>query len=329
MARVVLHIGTHKTGSTTFQDMLAHNAGRLAGAGIIYPRIVKASGHHGIVGDWHPALDGAYRWPQGSLGTLRDLAARHAAGDGVVILSSEELSRAEGGRRPDMAAILDALAPFSRVDVVCVLREQWQFLQSVWLEVSRRRTPMPVRWMANGAMGTDLAEGLWVDYNRLYDDLLRVLPPEHIRFVDFDAARRSEGGIVGAILEAGGIAAPAMDVVHGGHSNPSPPPLPRWMAARIADPKPAGPGLVDVLAQALAAHFGPDRRSCLFTREEVERLHGHFARRNARLTERLRAVQPDFALPATTPPEGTVFRDDLDEAAWLACLRAVHQAKRS
>ena len=330
MARVVLHIGTHKTGSTTFQDMMAHNARDLARRGVFYPKVGRIAGHHGMVGDWNPCLPEMYHWRHGSVGTLKRLAAEYARQDGVMILSTEELSRAEVGRSPDLAVVRDLLSGFERIDVVCVLREQWQFLQSVWLEVSRQREPWPPTWTANGAMGTDQAEGLWVDYGRLYDSLLEVFPADRIHFLDFDQARKSDGGLVPAILRAAGVTDPLpLKDVHGGHSNPSPPALPSWIAAQVDRPEPPGPGLVTVMHEAFCRHFGDAVRSCLFSREEMAKLKLHFGHRNEEFRNRLATVQPGFALSVTDPPAGTVFRDDMTEEVWIACLTALRQARRS
>lgn len=327
MARVILHIGTHKTGSTSFQDLMAHNAPALAKAGIYYPRIGRPAGHHGIVGDWNPALPDMYRWADGSAATLRRLARDHAGNDGVLILSSEELSRGEPGRAPDLTAIHEMLSTFERVDVLCVLREQWQFVQSVWMEVARERAPWPPTWLANGAMMNDTADGLWVDYNRLYDRLLESFPADRIRFVDFDVARRAPGGLVPTLLHEMGLRdLPPLAEVHGGRSNVSPPPLPAWIATGLEQP--AGPGLVALMEGAFRTRFGA-ARSCLFSREEMAKLKLHFGRRNARLHERIAKVQPGFAITASDPAADTVFRDDLDADLWLECLRAVRQASRS
>lgn len=329
MARVILHIGTHKTGSTTFQDMMAHNAEALSRVGIHYPRIGPSAGHHGIVGDWNPALRDAYQWQDGSRTTLARLAEAYAGREGVLILSSEELSRGEPGRAPDLGAIRDLLAPFERVDVLCVLRDQWQFVQSVWLEVTRERAPWPPNWMANGAMMNDTADGLWADYNLLYDHLLDSFAPENIRFVDFNAARRSPAGLVVALLHEMGIEnLPMLQDIHGGHSNASPAPLPSWIAVQIDRPATTGPGLVALMREAFKARYG-DAASCIFSREEVAKLKLHFGRRNARLHERLAAVQPGFAVLAADPVAGTIFRDDLDPDLWFECLRRLRQASRS
>ena len=70
MARAILHIGTHKTATTTLQDSFRLNAALLARRGLIYPQIdARHSGHHGLVTDWNP-LPAVYHLPGGSMAAL-------------------------------------------------------------------------------------------------------------------------------------------------------------------------------------------------------------------------------------------------------------------
>ena len=52
MSKVILHIGTHKTGTTTIQDTFALNRNLLSGKGLVFPEIGKTNGQHGLVMDW-------------------------------------------------------------------------------------------------------------------------------------------------------------------------------------------------------------------------------------------------------------------------------------
>ncbi|MDW3117932.1 MAG: hypothetical protein R8G60_09260 [Roseovarius pacificus] len=145
MAKIVLHIGTHKTATTTLQDTFHHNADLLAQHGLIYPRLGKATGHHGLIYDW-AHLPPFYKPEHGSRAVLRDLADRYASGPGTVFLSSEEFSRCDDGQT-DLAAIRRLLDAFESFEVICTLRTQWQFMQSVYLEIAKKQTPpRPPRW---------------------------------------------------------------------------------------------------------------------------------------------------------------------------------------
>lgn len=331
MARLVLHIGTHKTATTTIQDMFAHNADLLARHGLVYPRLGRFTGHHGLVMDWN-RLHPAYALPGGSRAALRALAGAHAGGEGTVFLSSEEFSRGRAGSRVDFAELRGILAAFERIEVVCVLREQWQFIQSVYLEIAKSKAPPRPPDLVRTAIADSHVDGLWTDYNLLYDHLLTAFAPEEITLLDFGAMRAHPGGVIGAMLAALGIdlAAEALEPVNGGVSNPSPPALPAWAAALIAEPKAAPPWLVTAVTEAFRIEYGADTASCLFSRAEYRQIDAHFAEANARLAARHAPVQPEFAIGRTPLPEADdprlLFRNAIGGPFWHRCTRTLFRA---
>ena len=328
MARVILHIGTHKTATTTIQDMFAHNANLLAEHGVIYPRLGKITGHHGLVTDWVTTLPRIYAYPRGSLETLRQIAQAHAESDRTVFLSSEEFSRGTPDTRPDFTAIRAALLPFERIEVVCVLRAQWQFIQSVYLEVSKLRQPMRPPEFVEDILRTDMAEGLWTDYSLLYDHLRKDFAADEITFLDFDQCRRTEYGIIGAMLRQIGCALdPAvLEPVNDGKSNVSPKAVPAWAANIVAAPGPATPWLVEAVTGAFNVQFGAESQSCLWTPQEFQILRDYGAERNAALAERLKPVQPDFTLEAGPADTGLIHRDRLHGEFWVRASRWIFSA---
>lgn len=326
MAKLVLHIGTHKTATTTIQDCFARNAQLLATYGLIYPRLNPANGHHGLVMDW-VGLPLNYAIEGGSLAAMRGLAQCYGTQEGTVFLSSEEFSRATPGSRVDFAALRQAAAGFSRIEVVCLLREQWQFLQSIYLEISRySQSPPPAQWVA-GLLATDMAQGLWTDYTRLYADLLQVFAADEIRFFSYGDWAAAPDGVVGRMLDYLGIdlAVADLDVEHGGRSNVSPPPLASWAANVIAHPMVAPPALVTSCAGALAVEYGEDRPSVLWQRDEMAGLLDYAAERNAALTGVLAPHQPDFALLRQGPPANAIYREDINSSFWCRAARWVHR----
>lgn len=333
MSRVVLHIGTHKTATTTIQDMFSHNAALLAEHGIIYPRLRPAAGHHGLVTDWNRTLPSVYAWSAGSLGTLQQIAAKYGSRDKTVFLSSEEFSRGTPQNRPDFTQIRQVLADFDEIAVVCTLREQWQFVQSIYLEVSKSRHPERPPQLLEAVLATNMVDGLWTDYNLLYDRLLEDFAPEEITFLDFDTARKAPGGVIGAMLAYLGtdLAAEALESVHGGLSNASPLPLPSWAANIIADPYVAPHWLLKATTGAFEAQFGPEVRSHIWTREEYSMLQDYARRCNDRLSDRRAPWQPDFAIssyPATAVESRSthIFREDISAEYWTRCSRRLYVA---
>lgn len=325
MARVVLHIGTHKTATTTIQDSFAHNSRLLARNGVVYPTIGRATGHHGLAMDWIASLPPVYALPGGSIATLGHVAERHAAGRRTVFLSSEEFSRAGPAGRVDFAAIRAALGRFERVEVLCVLREQWQYVQSIYLEQSKRRQPQPLPKMVARVLDDDRVGGMWTDYNRLYDLLLQDFAPDEITFLDFDRCRRGQGGVLGAVLRHLGapLGAGALVPVNQGRSNASPGALPGWAANVIAHPAPAPDWMVAAVTEAFDATFRPGATSVLWTRDEFRRMRDYAVGRNARLAQRVAPQQPGFAITHTQMAGDTVFRDDLPTEFWARAKRHV------
>ena len=323
MSKVVLHIGTHKTATTTIQDTFFKNSALLAKHGIVYPRQGKAAGHHGLAHDWGdmPAI---YKLPEGSREALRNLAKTYAKSDRTLFLSSEEFSRADPKAAMDFAEIRALLSDFDEIEVVCVVRHQWQFIQSVYLELSRvYLTPRPPLLVGNSIRNGTVA-GLWADYNLMLDWLEQSFAPEEITLLDFNTVLAAEGGILGAMLRHLGtsLEAGALETVHGGASNVSPMALGSWTANLLAEPKPAPSWLVESTSRLLHEEFGEGIKTCLFTKEEFRRLKDHFDAKNELLAARRAKVQQGFRITPASADGLTLFRNDIGASFWLKAARS-------
>ncbi len=335
MARAVLHIGTHKTATTTLQDTFAANRDLLAQHGLIYPALGTATGHHGLAAGWNRSL-APYALPGGSRAALERLASDLGAGPGTVLLSSEEFSRGREGGRVNFRALRAALAGFDRIEVVCLLRPQWEFVQSIYLEVSKTRAPgLPAR-MLEGVLAHHMASGLWTDYSLLYDHLRQAFDPREITLLDFGRCAAAPGGVLGAMLAHLGVALDpgALVPVNGGRSNVSAPPLAVLAANRISPDAVAPPFLTRAAAGALAVEYGEGRAGCLWSRGQLKRLAAYARAANARLGARL--VADGMAAPEAgaltgalsgalsapgTGGDGMVHPEDLDDGFWRRCNR--------
>ncbi len=322
MSKVVLHIGTHKTATTTIQDMFHKNAELLERHGVIYPRIGRVTGHHGLVYDWG-RLPPVYQLEATSLNALSWIAREYADRDATVFLSSEEFSRGDPNAAVDFAAVRDRLSAFDEIEVICVLRTQWQFLQSIYLELGKVKSPPRPPRLVESALGTGMFQGIWIDYNLLLDRLETFFEPHEITLMDFDICRRADGGIIGSMLRHlnTDLAADALEKVNDGVSNVSPQPLASWVSNIMTEPVRAPDWLLAHATQAFEDECEKPLRPCLFTQFEFARIKDHFAPLNARLEERRRPVQPDFAMSVPDGAPITLYRNQVQSPIWSKLAR--------
>lgn len=328
MSKVILHIGTHKTATTTLQDMFWENSALLEEHGIIYPRLNQHTGHHGLVLNWEGRPQ-VYELPKGSMGTLAELAETYAGTDKTLFLSSEEFSRDRC--LVDMAKIKEALSAFDEIEVICVLRTQWQFLQSAYLEVSKKRVPVRPPHLVQPVMESCMFEGIWVDYGRILDRLEEVFDPSQIIFMDFDTCRKAEGGIIGTFLRHMHVdlTADQLTVVNNGMSNASPLSLASWGANILSEPYAAPDWLVLMATEAMKAEFGEKVKPCLFTREEFHALKTHYDARNEELRQRRAPYQPDFKMTEASTAGLTLFRNEIPSSFWVRMgRRMMHEMRQ-
>ncbi|MCH1865605.1 hypothetical protein [Nocardioides sp. CFH 31398] len=137
-AKVLLHVGTPKTGTSHLQDVLFRNRERLAGHGIHYPA-------DRFDGQFLAALD-LMRMPWGGLetqavGAWDDLAARVRAAEGTSIVSHEILAAASAS---EVARALESLGHGDGAEVHLVLsvRDLARQVPAEWQENVKHRATL-------------------------------------------------------------------------------------------------------------------------------------------------------------------------------------------
>lgn len=324
MSRLIIHIGTHKTATTRLQKVFHRNRDLLERHGLIYPPSPSVDAHHALVGVWNefmrptPDYDARAAWA--------DLAARYAGGDKTVFISSEEFCRMNA-RRVDMAELAALAAPFDEVQLICVLRNQASFLQSVYQQIASSRPPADWPAYFDRVIEIRMADGLTLDYNRFYSHLLTGFSRPQIRLISYDHATRAEGGIIGTWLRELDLPLSPADLVpvRDEDANISAEPLATFTAASLSQPGLLTGTLVGLMQEALRQSFGPDRRSTLFTRDEVARLEEVFAPMNAALSARVALYQPGFAMGPMLGSGAAVWREDLTEEFWITTCRLLER----
>lgn len=325
MSRVVLHIGTHKTATTTVQQSFWAYAPVLAEHGVVYPRLNDIHGHHGLTALWSPVdqVDPAFLLPQGARAGFAEIVRAYADSDMTVVLSSEEFSRSgpnDGVNYQELRSLLDG---FDQVQVICVLRPQWQFMQSVFVELCRGMVPPEPKRFVKTGLEKGVFAGLWADYNLLLDRLEDAFGAENVTFLDYNTCRCGPGGVVGGILSVLGLDPldPSFAGILAGAANVSPPALACWIAAQVAVPGGLPHQIVPQVAEVLVREYGGRVQSCLFSRKEFHQLQKHFTPLNADLIERRQPWQPGFDLEPFAADAITLFREDLGIAFWVQLAR--------
>ena len=195
--RLILHIGTHKTATSTLQALMAKERGNLLQAGVCYPR----TDHPGHVDqNKHSALATALL--QDDAGFHTEWARVRAEFDGskahTLVLSAEGLSGPTKSRTDPLDRLRLAAQGFD-VLAVCLLRRQDSFVESLWNQRCKNgRTQKHI---------TAFVQLPAVQRHMAYKDMLdRWATVGTVAAIGFEAAR--DTGVVEAFSAATGIVLP-------------------------------------------------------------------------------------------------------------------------
>lgn len=323
MATLVFHIGLHKTGTTALQHACDTNRTLLAQSGIHYPDLGRGPWHHGLTAPWLP-VQPAYALPSGPEAILADLAARHAGTDDIVLLSSEEFSSGRPEMHVDMAELRRMARGFDKVRVICTLRHQVDFTQSIWLEITKKRWVTQWDPFLRSAMEKHRAAGLFLDFLELDRHLLTGFAPEEITYLDYGAAAAGPHGSIGAVLGAIGLTSlpEGFSPPPRAQSNVSESPLLAWFPRVLSAPKTPSTEMAATLTAYFLDHFGDAPATTLYSRAQRVEALSLFDDLNATFRKALAergVVPPALRAPDVVP--GTVFRDDLRPPFWMGLAR--------
>ncbi len=317
MSRIILHVGTHKTATTTFQDSLARNRELLAAHGVVFPAVGRSAGQHALVTHWID-LPECFRDAKPARDNWRALAEQYGPSDLTLLISSEEFSRSLP-KSVDMRELRGFIDGFGQKTVICTLRNQLSYIQSIYLERTKSSRGPGFEEFLNRALSQGLATGLLLDYGALYDHLLGGFSEDEIVFVSYEAAAQDPDGLLGHLFKRLGLQVAAADLapLPGGNSNVSPDPLVSWAANRIAAPKVSDRRLLALVGAVFAEVYGADARTTLFTPAEVAKLSAHFAPLNAAFEERYRRIEPGFALAPLDLGPNLIYRGQVGVPFWV------------
>ena len=206
----VVHIGTHKTGTTSFQVWADRNRAYFEEhLGLTYYRGLFESNHYELsllcidpgrslsmrakIPDW--CLEG---WQA----QVREHAARQVRQDARrLLISCEDFSYAR--TTAEVEALRDLVAP-RELSVVVTLREPSAFLRSYANELSTQGFE---RSFVQGSFAYVEDDSWLIDYERMLSVYRGVLGPDRVHVVDYETAMRQDGSTLPAVMAGCGAQA--------------------------------------------------------------------------------------------------------------------------
>ncbi|MGB7244823.1 MAG: sulfotransferase domain-containing protein [Sulfitobacter sp.] len=326
MARVILHIGAHKTATSYLQRCFFHNREQLEQAGVFYPDLGPNPAHHILVAPWIdvPEIPAEYFGGGGPDGLWQRFVAEYAGKDGVVFLSAEPFSRAQS-QAVDMAELAARLRDFESVQIIYAVRGQVDLIQSIWSQRAKSAKAPAFRNFVAAALSDHQASGLWVDHGRVLDHVETGFKPDQITVFDFDQIRAAPGGVVQAFLDVLGAAVSAdhMTPLDDRAVNVSPDPLSLYLAHQISGRQVPDGALMDVLSRCIST-CAEGRKTLGYSRDEIVQIETEFAPLNDAFVARVQKHQPGFSFAIPDSHSTAFCRDDLKLRHWTMIARKLH-----
>ncbi|MFD1344373.1 glycosyltransferase [Litorisediminicola beolgyonensis] len=273
--RLILHIGAHRTATTSLQACLNANSGALAKRGVLYP--YKARRHLKLFN----ALFSGDRQVSAVAQELAEMADRSRQPIDTLILSDEDICT-----RRDLS-VLGAFRDHFDVEIVYTLRRQDLWLESWYFQNVKWQWQKPLSHCTFPEFMAERGRFHWIDYDRFLGKLERIFGPEAIRPQVYEKGQMPEGPVTAFFRLTGidpeGLKPPS-------HMNPSfTPKTTEFMRQLPLDE--AETGYRNVLTR-LCAHVNNVSKqegkpsTLLLDPEERARLMESFAPGNAAVAER-------------------------------------------
>lgn len=325
MSKIIIHIGTHKTATSSIQSILFKNRDLLARENVIFPDIGRSPGHHSLVTEWIK-LHKDHQMPDRPKRVWTDLVDEYADQDKTIFLTSEEFSRLSP-RAVNMEQLRDRVSRFDEVEVVCVLRNQLNFVQSVYTQICKNRGVGDLGEFIHKALNQQIVDGLAVNYNKLYSHIRTGFSANEIRLVPFEGLAQSEDGVIGEFLNIMGtdLRSSALKFLSNGHVNISPEPLALWLANTASFPKIVTPTLLKAANTVLLKEFGDGVKTTLFTTGEVIQFANVFEPLNRTLEKTVANHQPGFTLAPVTIDQNHIHRNAIGKYFWSRFSREIYK----
>jgi hypothetical protein len=207
--RAVIHLGTHKTGTTAFQQCVQAVAPRLRERGVYLLESDSGPGHDQDIAKLvvRPELIMLSRTYDidaalpSKKAVIRDRILQQSRSDWpTVLVSVEDLSYI---RTPAEAEELAGLFADREVTVVVAFREPAAFLESMRSQL--RRMNQPDRSPFPDSLGYTEPDSWLVDYEGLMALLTATFGADHVVRLDYDACVSKHGSMVPSLWQATGL----------------------------------------------------------------------------------------------------------------------------
>lgn len=327
MSHLVIHVGQHKTGTTSAQASLAQSRDILEDHGLIYPPTPNTTGHHALAGraEYLPEFFFAAGEPEE---LWQDIVEQHAGSDRTVLISSETFLEYLGSERHetfDSSPFIDA---FDKVTVIAILRQPLDLIEASYVSSRKRSFASPcaeaiersVNIGPAKAQGPDLA----LHVNEMFCGADFIC-------TSYEPLRAIPNGVLDFILAQTGADVRASDLSLDQETwlNVSPQPLATYMAKTISDsPAALDAELIGYAQEALEQHHGQFAGTTCFTRAEILKYAPILKKRREDLRH---ALGNTTQLDAFRIPDYTSFlhREDVTPGTWAAFARVLNRVRLS
>ena len=310
-----LHVGTHKTGTTSIQAFLSMNAPALASAGVYYPKAGRPArrwgtenvGHHNVAWELNGLAD--FRPDEGTFDALA--GEIQEAGFPTVVISSEDLSWLCD--KPQTIAMVAAIlrdAGYATTAIVYV-RSQPAYIQAMYTENAKAGFLVNYR----AVLDNILRDGAWtiehprvvcsVAYTRLADAFAGVLGAERTILRAYPPGRDPTALLREflATIGAGGLRFESMLRPASLNQSPSLRAVLDGLYSTARTRVAGAPDPATLVATVLPAEDGAllDEKFDAMTQTELQRVVERFAADNEDLAARYGAGPPAPRKGATVP----------------------------
>jgi len=209
--KIYVHIGTHKTGSTSIQNFLSSHTGPLLRENILFPSAGRhLLGHHHIA--WELREDERLGGLGGYLQNLLD--ELQGSSSETAVISSEDFEYMS--RYPlQLRGFMDALRAVGYEPVlVAFFRERNAYLRSLATALANHGVKNTMEWYENALREHDailVKKGWRFDFNRArFASMWTELTGAELIALDYDLCT-ADGGVVPAFLETLGAGKPLIE----------------------------------------------------------------------------------------------------------------------